>query len=95
MAGYLIFDIEITDPKTYDEYRTSAGPILARHGGRFLVRAGKLESLEGGWKPARFFIVEFESYDKAREFYFSEDYQKAVAQRQAASDSKAFLVDGV
>ncbi|MBN9062471.1 MAG: hypothetical protein BGP06_20320 [Rhizobiales bacterium 65-9] len=95
MAGYLIFDIEITDQTAYDAYKASAGPILARHGGRFLVRAGKLESLEGGWRPTRFFVVEFDSYDKAREFYFSDDYQAAVKQRQASSNSKAFLVDGV
>lgn len=94
MAGYLIFEIEITDPEAYERYRAKAAPVLARHGGRFLVRAGKAEALEGGWQPNRFFVVEFDSTEAARAFYRSDAYQEALGLRLAASRSRAFLIDG-
>jgi uncharacterized protein (DUF1330 family) len=92
--GYLIFEIVITDPKVYDEYRALAGPVLARFGGRFLVRDGRFEELEGGWTPKRFCVVEFDSYDAARKFYFSDEYQKALKLRLESSTAKSFLVEG-
>lgn len=92
--GYLVFEIEVTDQVEYDKYRDMAGPILASHGGRFLVRNGRYETLEGEWKPSRFFVVEFESFDKAHDFYHSDKYQAALAKRFSASVSKAILVEG-
>lgn len=92
--GYLVFEIEVTDQVEYDKYREAAGPILASHGGRFLVRNGRYETLEGGWTPSRFFIVEFESYDAARTFYHSAEYQGALSKRFASSVAKAILVEG-
>jgi uncharacterized protein (DUF1330 family) len=92
MRGYLIFDLEITDPAAWDEYRRVAGPIMAASGGRFLVGSQKIEALEGGWQPASISVVEFPSYEAARDFYHSEEYQRTVPLRQRASRGRGILV---
>lgn len=99
MAAFLVFEISITDRKEYDRYRASARPILDRHGGKFIARSvegseGRIETLEGDWRPERFFIVEFPSWDAARAFYYSKEYQESVRARFASSVGKAILVDG-
>lgn len=100
MAAFLVFEISITDRDEYESYRASAQPLLQEHGGRFLVRSvaggeGRIETLEGDWQPERFFIVEFPSWDQARNFYFSREYQKAVRARFSSSVGKAIIVDGM
>lgn len=92
--GYLIFDIEVTDKVAYEHYRTQAQPVLANHPGHFIVRKGKTEILEGDWEPESFFILEFPSYEHAREFYFSEEYQKVLPLRLRSSISKALIIEG-
>jgi uncharacterized protein (DUF1330 family) len=92
MRGYLIFDLEITDPAAWEEYRLVAGPIMAASGGRFLVGSQKIEPLEGGWQPASISVVEFPSYEAARDFYHSEEYQRTVPLRQRASRGRGILV---
>ena len=99
MPGYLVFEIEITNPDGYADYRKGAQPVLARYGGRFILRSvkgqeGRTEILEGDWNPERFFVVEFPSFERAREFYYSPDYQELVKVRAANSRSQAILVDG-
>jgi uncharacterized protein (DUF1330 family) len=94
MPGYLIFEIEITDPDAWEEYRRVAGPVMAASGGRFLVNSMDPTPLEGDWKPAMFSVVEFPSYEVAREFYHSEAYQRTVKLRQRASNGRGILVDG-
>ncbi len=100
MAAFLVFEISITRREEYESYRASAQPLLAEHGGRFLVRSvvgseGRIETLEGDWKPERFFIVEFPNWDVARTFYFSKEYQEMVQGRFASSVGKAILVEGM
>ena len=94
MAGYLIVEVEVTDPLAYERYRPLAGASVARHGGKFIVRGGKTETLEGGWAPKRIVVLEFPSVEAAKKFYNSEDYQEALKLRLAASKSKAILVEG-
>ena len=65
MAAYIIVNVEVHDPERYEDYRKSVLPTLGPYGGRFLVRGGKVEVLEGGWTPKRFVILEFPSADKA------------------------------
>ena len=110
--GYLIVEVsDVTDPAAYERYRTKAGPVLEKYGGKFLIRSTnsghfltreganhivpKCESLEGGWLPPLFAVCEFPTFEQARAFYFSADYQEAVAQRIACSESKAILVEGI
>jgi uncharacterized protein (DUF1330 family) len=93
VPGYLIFEIEVTDEAAWSHYREVAGPIMAASGGRFVLSSDRIESLEGGWRPASISVVEFPSTDDARRFYHSADYQKVVALRQLASRGKGILVD--
>jgi uncharacterized protein (DUF1330 family) len=93
MPGYLVFDIEITDPAAWEEYRRVAGPIMAAGGGRFLVASSRVEPLEGGWNPATLSVVEFPSFEAAREFYHSDAYQATVPLRRKASRGRGVLIE--
>lgn len=93
MRGYLIFDIEVTDPVAWEEYRRVAGPIMAAGGGRFVVSSARVEPLEGDWRPATLSVVEFPSYQAARDFYYSDAYQSTVPLRHKASRGHGVLVE--
>jgi len=95
MPAYLISQIEIHDPKGYEEYRKLVSPSLAKYGGRFVVRGGRIEVLEGTWAPKRVVICEFENADRAREWYHSPEYKPAMDIRQKTADAKIIVVDGL
>lgn len=95
MSAYLIAEVEVRDPQGYDEYRKLVGPTLQKYGGKFLVRGGKVESLEGDWHPKRIVVLEFDGVDQARRWYQSPEYTIAKDIRQKASDGKFILVEGV
>ncbi|TYB83181.1 DUF1330 domain-containing protein [Maritimibacter fusiformis] len=94
MAGYLVFDIEITDPEAWQHYREVAGPVMAASGGEFLVQSAGIEPLEGGWHPASLSVVAFPSAEAARAFYHSDAYQALLPLREAAAISRGVLVTG-
>lgn len=95
MSAYIIAQIEITDPERYAEYVEQVPATIARFGGRYLARGGKSEALEGRLTGRRIAIVEFDSYERARDWYESEDYRGPRALRQGASISSLVLVDGI
>ena len=66
MAAYVIVEIEVSDPVGYEEYRKLAGAAVAVQGGKFLVRGGKIEALEGDWRPERLVVLEFPSVERAK-----------------------------
>ena len=70
-------------------------PTIEKYGGRYLVRGGRTEVLEGNWQPKRVVVLEFASADKARQWYESEDYRPARAIRMKASSGNVILVEGV
>jgi uncharacterized protein (DUF1330 family) len=94
MAAYLMGEIEVTDPATYEEYRKQVLAVVTKYGGRFIVRGGKVETLEGGWSPKRVVALEFPSMEQARSFYRSPEYAPLIALRQKASRGKLILVEG-
>jgi uncharacterized protein (DUF1330 family) len=94
MAAYFIAEVQVTDPISYDEYRPLAAASIARFGGRFVVRGGKVDLLEGGPEPERIVVIEFSDADAARRWYHSDEYQKALKIRQSASRGRVFLVEG-
>jgi uncharacterized protein (DUF1330 family) len=94
MAAYLMGEIEVTDPATYEEYRKQVLAVVTKYGGRFIVRGGKVETLEGGWSPGRVVALEFPSMEQARKFYRSPEYAPLIALRQKASRGKLILVEG-
>ena len=95
MAAYLIAEVEITDPKAYEEYRKIVPGTIAQYGGRYLVRGGSVETKEGGWTPSRVVVLEFPSMDQARKWYHSPEYAPALAIRTRAGKSKVILVEGI
>ena len=66
MAGYLIFEIEVTDPVAWQHYRNVAGPVMQAAGGTFVVASERIEALEGGWLPPSISVVRFDSFETAR-----------------------------
>ena len=94
MAAYVLVDIEVTDQETYDDYRRQVPPLVEKYGGKYLVRGGDLETLEGDWQPKRLIVLEFPSVVNAKQFYDSEEYGPLKALRIKATNSKMVLVEG-
>jgi uncharacterized protein (DUF1330 family) len=95
MSAYLIVDIDIHDAAGLEEYRKHVPATVTKYGGRFIVRGGKFEQLEGEWQPKRLVLLEFPSVEQARRWYDSEEYRPLKAMRLKASDSNLILVEGV
>ena len=95
MAAYLVVDIDVTDPAQFEEYKKLAPAAIDKYGGRYLIRGGAYEAIEGDWKPQRLTVVEFESMEKAKAFYNSPEYQLAIKARKGAATMKMLLVQGV
>ncbi len=94
MAGYIIAEVEVTDPDTYATYRAQTPGVIERYGGRFIVRGGNAELLEGDREPARIVVIEFPDVAAARRFYDLPDYQAIIGIRQRAATSRLILVEG-
>jgi uncharacterized protein (DUF1330 family) len=95
MPAYLISQITVRDPATYERYKELAPPSIAIYGGRYVVRGGATETLEGSWRPTRLVILEFPSVERARAWWDSPEYAAAKALRQACADTEMLLVDGL
>ena len=95
MPAYVIADVEVTDPAGFEDYRKQVPATVAKYGGRFLVRGGSLEAVEGDWRPKRLVVLEFPSLQQARRWYDSPEYKDPKALRLRTSKSKILLVEGV
>jgi uncharacterized protein (DUF1330 family) len=95
MPAYVIANVTVKDPVRYEDYRRLVTPTLAKFGGRFIVRGGRVEVLEGDWRPSRLVLIEFPSADAAREWWNSPEYSEARRIRQATSDGTLLLLEGV
>ncbi|MCZ6759497.1 MAG: DUF1330 domain-containing protein [Gemmatimonadetes bacterium] len=94
MTAYVIVEIDVTDPDNYERYKELAGPSVGAYGGRYAVRGGQVEILEGDWDPVRVVVLEFPSMERAKEWWSSDDYAPAKQIRQASADTKMILVAG-
>jgi uncharacterized protein (DUF1330 family) len=94
MPAYLVAEMEVSDPKTYERYRAQVPEVLATYGGRFLVRGGTAEAKEGTPPASRVAIIEFPDMAAARRFYDGPDYQAVLPLRLAASQGRLYLVEG-
>jgi uncharacterized protein (DUF1330 family) len=96
MAAYIIADLtEITDPSTFQDYAGKAGPTIPKYDGKARIVRGKVETLEGTWKPTNLVVLEFPSVARAKEWYNSAEYHPLVAQRQKASKGSLILIEGI
>lgn len=92
--GYVIAEIDVTDPEIYKQYMPLAQAAIAAHGGRYVVRGGDPQALEGETAPQRFVVLEFDSREHAEAFYRSPQYQEAMAVRVRSSTGRVFLLTG-
>jgi uncharacterized protein (DUF1330 family) len=94
MKAYIIGDVKITDPVRYEDYKKLTPGSLIPFGGKFIVRGGHTETLEGEWKPGRIVVLEFPSLEKAKAWWSSDGYAPAKAIRQSASVAKMIVAEG-
>ena len=95
MSAYVISDLEVLDDELIKTYRLLAQESIAKYGGRYLVRGGQVEPVEGGWTPKAIVIVEFPDMARAKAWYRSADYAEALKVRDEALTRKLIFVDGV
>lgn len=95
MPAYLYANVEVTDPAAYETYRARVPALIAAHGGRYLVRGGACEVLEGRAEPYRQVILEFPDMAHLKAFYASPAYQQLIAVRQGASRGTLLAIEGV
>lgn len=95
MPAYIIVDVDIKDPVRYEDYKKLTPGLVSAYGGKFIVRGGATETLEGAWQPGRVVVIEFPSVEKARAFYASDAYTAARKIRMEASTGKMILVEGI
>ncbi len=95
MAAYFVVEIRVENPELYEQYRKGVAQTLQTYGGRFLVRGGKCETIEGDWQPQRFVILEFADSEQFRRWYDSPEYSELRKIRFQASTARAILVQGV
>lgn len=91
--GYIIARISVLDGEAYKIYAAAATEAIRKHGGRPLARGGRCEILEGEGRM-RNVIIEFDSYEQARTYYYSPDYQSAMKHRIGVSVGDLILVEG-
>lgn len=95
MSAYVLVDVEVIDAERYDRYRPLAAASVEQYGGRYLVRGGASEVLEGDRVPQRLVVLEFPDTDAARRWYHSPEYGHAKATRAGAALGSFVLVEGV
>ena len=94
MAAYVFGEIEVTDPAVYEDYRKQVLAVVTKYGGKFIVRGGKVDPLEGGWAPKRIVALEFPSMEQAQKWYRSPEYAPLIKLRQKASKGRLVIVEG-
>ena len=94
MAAYVMAEVNVTNPEGYKEYAALVPETIAKHGGRFLVRGGASEALEGDWPKLRRVIIEFPSVESAKRWFASPEYEKPKALRRANSEGRLLLMEG-
>jgi uncharacterized protein (DUF1330 family) len=95
MSAYLLAQLAIHDKDKFEIYRQMVPATLTPFGGRFIVRGGKVETLEATWSPQRLVILEFPSSDKAKAWLNSPEYAEARRLRHESAHSEIIVVDGI
>ena len=96
MSAYVISEIDdVRDPAGFEAYRTTAAKTIAQYGGRYLIRGGAADLIEGGPPPKIIIVVEFPTMERLREWYASPEYAEALKVRRTALDRRLIFVEGV
>jgi uncharacterized protein (DUF1330 family) len=94
MAAYVLAEVDVTNPEGYKEYTARVPATIAKYGGRFLVRGGAAETLEGDWPKVRRVIIEFPDVETAKRWWNSPEYEKPKAMRLANSSGRLIVLEG-
>ena len=95
MPAFVIANVTIQDPARYEDYKRMVPATLVPFGGRFVARGGRVDVLEGDWRPGRLVILEFPSVERARAWWNSPEYAEARALRQATSTGTLLILEGI
>jgi uncharacterized protein (DUF1330 family) len=94
--GYVLVDVQVSNPEAFKQYAAEAPAAAHALGGQYLVRGGKIEVLEGEWNPNRLTVIQFPSFEAAKQWYDGDLYRQARAKRAgAASRFNMVLVEGM
>ena len=92
--GYLIVRINIINAELFQQYPPLSTKAVEKFGGKYLIRGGTFDVVEGEWPAERTTVVEFKSFEKAKEFYNSLEYNEAKNVRQKSADTDFILIEG-
>jgi uncharacterized protein (DUF1330 family) len=95
MAAYLIAQVNVTDPETFAQYSSRVPGVIEQYGGRYLVRGGATEAVEGSWTPARLVVVEFPSMEQLKRFYHSDEYAPLIELRNQSARTDMTFAEGI
>ena len=95
MPAYVIVEIDIVDRAGYEEYKKLAGATVEKYGGKYVVRGGRTEVLEGDWKPKRIVVLQFDSVQHAKDWLNCEEYREPRQMRHRTARTNMILVEGV
>ena len=95
MVAYVIFDVDIRDPKQYKEFMSGVKPALEAAGAKYLARGGDHKVYEGDWEPRRIVLLEFPSISDWESFYNGATYQGLKSVRDACSSARLVSVEGL
>src|SRR5205823_7640367 len=95
MSAYVIVEIDIIDSVGYDEYKKLAGATVEKYGGKYIVRGGRAETLEGDWNPKRIVVLEFESMQRAKDWLNCDEYREPRKMRHRTAKTNMIVVEGV
>lgn len=95
MAAYAIADVDVTDPAVFEEYRGRVGDTIVKYGGRYVVRGGNSEVVEGSWRPKRLVVLEFPNMERLKAWYHSPEYAPLKQLRFRSANTNVVLVEAV
>ena len=95
MTAYVVFDIKVTDPSRYEEYKRQATPTVEMFGGKYIARGGRTEVLEGTWSPSRLVILQFPSIEQAKNWLNSPLYGEVKKIRHKSAVANVVVVEGL
>jgi uncharacterized protein (DUF1330 family) len=93
MPAYYIAEHIITDAVKFEDYRIKVAPMIAKHGGRYITKAGSHQFPETPhWRPERVVIIEFPDMDRLNAWYRSAEYQPLVALRKQSTAEADMII---
>ena len=92
--GYVLLQVNVNDPEVFKKYPELSEKIISKFGGKYLFRGGEFEVLEGSWDFKRNVLIEFGNISKAREWYYSSEYQEALKIRSNSTKSNLIIIEG-